>query len=572
MRVLGGLASGIGLALMAAFGAGTALAQEDEPEAFMDCMEPGYLGSFPDAPTAEDLTCVEHFRFEIATPDGTRAIRGISDLGADWAAPPALVAQVERGARLAGNAFALLGRYSIDNVTILILDDVHSTEELSNHGTGESVLGVALSDRELEPDQSQECLITIYALSPSGDDGSMAVTVAHEIFHCVQGATYAGAKYQSYGLGGTWWIEGAAEAFAAAAVPDSPAFTDRSGAFDAGVADRVALNDMEHESVIFFYWLMQTQGGLSALMPFQDAMADRGGAEAQHAAMRGALPAEGWAAFAQAYADSTISHAQGGSLASDPPEGTYLEIAETARHSLPLDPFTITLGQAGYGCGLWGNTATPDLPVLAFREEDARDWGAIPAELDTREGRQAHWRLVAMPVDDSLDDGELNVERRSGCNPCMGLDKVDACLVGTWKMSGGGPAEWMRAQGFPATVATSGEEEMTLRSDGIFSTVGFDVSVDENRNGVEIEGNGSVAPAHGSWSADAGVLNFCAGVGGMSGTMTVTTEDGSSEGNVGAGAGSISMSYSCSEPTVFRPRSRCEGLPDMVTDYVKVAE
>ncbi len=541
---------------------------------FNDCMDPGYLASFGEAPAAEDLTCIELFRFDVSTPDGTRSIRGIADAASDWAAPPEMILEVERGARLAGAAFPELGRFSVDNITILVLEDVYETAEVTDRDHDGEVLGVTLSDREAVPDQKPECLITIYALSSGAVDGSMPVTIAHEIFHCVQGATYAGPKYQSYGEGGAWWIEGTAEAFAAVAVPESFAYTDRSGDFDASVERRYALDQMLHQSVHFFYWLMQTEGGLSALMPFQDAMADSGGRDAQHAAMRSALPPERWQAFAEAYADSRITHPQGGSLASSPPEGTVMTFDASGRETLPLEPFAISLGKAGFGCGLWGNTVAPAAPQMTWKPADAGAsdaWRALPEELDTREGRNTDWTFVTMPTDDSLTEGEVETERRSGCNPCMGIDKVDACLVGTWAMSGGGPAEWMRAQGFPATVTSSGEEEMTLRADGIFSTAGFSVSVDESRNGMTIEGDGSVTPAQGAWSADGGVLNFCAGVGGMSGTMTVTSEDGSDSRTFGGAAGDISMSYSCAGSSLSTTITM-RGLPDMVTTYVKVAE
>lgn len=73
---------------------------------------------------------------------------------------------------------------------------------------------------------------------------------------------------------------------------------------------------MAQQSVHFFYWLMQDRGSLAALMPFQDEVADSDGAEAQQAAMRGALTQGESAAFAQANADSRILHPQGGGLSS----------------------------------------------------------------------------------------------------------------------------------------------------------------------------------------------------------------------------------------------------------------
>lgn len=548
---------------------------------FLDCMAEGYLDAFPVAPTAEGLACLELFRFPVATPDGQRHIRGIMDAGADWAAPPDLVAEVERGARLAGAAFAGLGSFQVDNITVLILDDVYATADLTGEDPADpdaprGVLGVALSAPVLPAGAGPECLVSIYALAPGATDGSMATTVAHEIFHCVQGRTYAGAKYETYGAGGDWWIEGAAEAFAAAAVPESAAYTDRSADFDAAVAGRVALNEMEHEAVHFFYWRMQTNGGLAALMPFQDAMAESGGAAAQQAAMRGAMSPEEWAAFAQAYADGRIVHPQGGSLGSVAPDGEMLSIEDAGTHALPMDPFTITLGRAYYGCGLWGNEARPPAPALTWRSEDAPDsgdWRALPEELDTRDAADTAWRLVALPVEDS--EGQLAVERRAGCTPCLGSTEIDACLVGTWELTGGGPEEWMRAQGMDINVTYHDPRQMILRADGAFSTPAVRYSM--TMRGVRSTGTGdAVGPAaFGTWSVADGRLNTCVGAGGgVEGTVTMTYDSGAS-GSMETGqpgGGDLSVRYSCSGGEVVTHTPVGSGMPDIVTTYTRVGE
>lgn len=547
---------------------------------FLDCMAEGYLDAFPVAPTAEGLACLELFRFPVATPDGQRHIRGIMDAGADWAAPPDLVAEVERGARLAGAAFAGLGRFRVDNISVLILDDVYATADLTGEDPEDpdalrGVLGVALSAPELPAGAGPECLITIYALAPGATDGSMATTVAHEIFHCVQGATYAGAKYNTYGAGGDWWIEGAAEAFAAAAVPDSAPFTGRGADFDAAVEARTALNEMEHESVPFFHWLMQVRGGLAALMPFQDAMADTGGAAAQQAAMRSAMTPEDWAAFAQAYADGRIMHPQGGGIGSSAPDGLQIEIEDSSSHSLPMDAFTITLGRAYYGCGLWGNTAEPPAPALTWRSEDAPDsgdWRELPEELDTREAADTAWRLVALPVEDG--EGQLAVERRAGCTPCLGSTEIDACLVGTWELTGGGPEEWMRSQGLTMRTGFDGPRLITLRANGAFATDAFGVSASDRSGDVQMDGEGRVAAAAGSWSVYEGRLNTCISTGGgMEGEVTITTPETSGTMATGApGGGSMSVGYSCAGGTLTTTLPMGGGFPDMVTTYRRIGD
>ena len=194
------------------------------------------------------------------------------------------MAEAERGARLATDGLADLGRSSIDYVTLLLLEDVYSADDLVNRGNGQEVLGVAMALPD--PTRPPACLVTLNTLPTGAPEGTMAVTAAHEMFHCLQGATCAGPTCDSDLDGAAWWIEGAAEAFAASVVPESAGFTDRSIDFDAVVSARLALTEMSHEAAHFFYWRMQTRGGRAALMPFRDEMADAEGATAQQAATR----------------------------------------------------------------------------------------------------------------------------------------------------------------------------------------------------------------------------------------------------------------------------------------------
>lgn len=180
------------------------------------------------------------------------------------------MAEAERGARLATDGLADLGRSSIDDVTLLLLEDVYSADDLVNRGNGQEVLGVAMALPD--PTRPPACLVTLNALPTGAPEGTMAVTAAHEMFHCLQGATCAGPTCDSDLDGAAWWIEGAAEAFAASVVPESAGFTDRSIDFDAAVSARLALTEMSHEAAHFFYWRMQTPGrtGRADAVPGRD--------------------------------------------------------------------------------------------------------------------------------------------------------------------------------------------------------------------------------------------------------------------------------------------------------------
>jgi hypothetical protein len=156
---------------------------------------------------------------------------------------------------------------------------------------------------------------------------------------------------------------------------------------------------MAHESAPFFFWF-GAERGLAALMPFQRAMSDTGGAAAQQEAMRGVLSDPEWLDFAKAYAEGRIMHPQGGPIGVVPDFPSTLNIDAPGEQRLTLEPFALTLGEASYGCGVWGNRLAPDGanmrcapptgraigrpgPKRSTRARAARpigaSWGCIPA-------------------------------------------------------------------------------------------------------------------------------------------------------------------------------------------------
>ena len=534
---------------------------------FGDCTGAGYLSRFPEAPTAASILCIEVFRFSHSTPEGERQIRAISDVSADWAIPPALAEGVERGAREAAAAFPGLGSYAIDDVTLLLLDDASTWAE-----DGREIAAITDGRRDPAGGRSGECLVTIYGLSISATPDEIAVTTAHEIFHCLQYASLSGAQMATYGAGGEWWIEGTAEYFSAFAVSGNEPFTGREAMFDDAVMAGTALNGMAHAAAPFFFWLGQTRG-IEALMPFQRAMPDAGGAAAQRAAMRGVLDDRAWLDFAQAYADAAIARPGGGMLALAPAMRQTLAISSPGPQRIALEPFTLLPGVADYDCGTWGNRLSPEDANLAARPEDGADWAPWPAEVEAEEGLPATYRFVALSTRDAAVSVTLDVERRRACAPCAGSDRVDACLAGTWQMTGGGPVEWMRAQGMPITRAAEGPRIVTFRSDGAYGTEPLGIEIELRDEDMIGRGNGYVTVAFGRWSVADGALNICQDAGGMSGTVTVTTRGGTSSGPVSQpSAGStITMAYSCAEGAMSTSMA-FPGLPDMVTSYTKIAD
>lgn len=532
-----------------------------------DCTDPAYLDSFPEAPAAGSILCVELFRFTVSTPDGPREIRGISDVAGGWAAPPGAAAGIERGAREAAAAMAALGRFSMDDVTLLLLDDAFSLD-----ADAPDILATTDGRRDGTGARRGECLITLYGLAGEAAPDPIAVTTAHEIFHCIQYASLSAGQMGSYTSGGAWWIEGSAEYFSAVAVTGSEPFTDRGGLFDAAVGEDRSLDRMEHEAAVFFYWWAAGRGP-GQLMDFLGAMAATGGASAQHAAMRGVLGDDQWLDFAEAYADARISHPRGGALTLSPEFRDRRSIDRDGTETVTLEPFTLKLGEFAYDCGTWGHELNPSNPNLSARIGEDGPWESWPEELDARDGAPDTIRFVGLSTADSPVRVRNEIERRRSCAPCGGTDRVDACLAGTWQMTSGGPIEWMRGQGLPITRATEGPRYVTFLSDGIYATEPLGVTIELEEDDFLGVGEGYATAAFGRWSAADGQLTVCQDSGVVSGTVTVTHDGVTGSGPVSqAGAGTLRMSYSCSEAGTLSTTLPMPGMAPMDTGYTRIAE
>lgn len=170
------------------------------------------------------------------------------------------------------------------------------------------------------------------------------------------------------------------------------------------------------------------------------------------------------------------------------------------------------------------------------------------------------YKVVHANGDVSVING-CGEERSIVANNCLGGPAiVDKCMVGTWKLTEGGPMEWLKAQGVPiVTHDDIGSIVMTFNDDGTFISNGFSMNYGlmfrGRRSGKEISAEtvGQVRAMSGLWSAKNGQLRGCFTQGGQAhGNTAIETAKGSgnipfSLGGVGGKAGS--SSYSCSTTT-----------------------
>ena len=509
---------GVGLlGLLLAVGAIVYVRAQDR---FGDCNSLDYLRLF-DARLAEGLgalgrdefLCVVPLEVALETPDGERHIRVIRHVVSDWAEGPGVSVSVERGVRASATAMPRLGDFRVGNVSILLLD---------NFGPGERTENFGQIAAWTNPGPDGECLITLWLLGPASHAELAGPVIAHELMHCVQLASLtpgqmASASPGGVSGGGAWWMEGSADWFSTVALPTAPFMAGRVERFDAD-SPRVALNLMTYDAYVFFAW-MGTARGVESVLPFLHGMAESSAVSAQHAAMRGALPAAGWLQYAQDYLDRQVRDGQGVSIGSTPQDGDTWTFTDTRTQRIAMEPFVLRRGHADFECGRWGLRATP-AEHHAARPTDGR-WGPFPAQVDALDGTTRRFRFAGLSTAGREVDLQLRATREVSCQECAGTREIDRCLVGTWEMTSSGIAElvnpWMR--GHARLTDATPNSTMVLAEDRTFTnTISGGTSEIVSRHG---QANGIIS-GHGSgrWSAADGILNACTDVNENAGTVT----------------------------------------------------
>lgn len=508
--------------------------------------------------SAGTIECVEYFRFSFSTPHGTRWIRGIGDVNVSTMLAPGAVAAVESGARRAAQRFAALGDYNIENTTILMA--FSTAESLANEpASGRTAAWTVPADHTTPA--YEECHVTMFLLNDYSTDVEIPHAVAHELFHCVESATLTPAQFATSSGKAGWWVEGAAELFAAAVIGNDNVRWDRAAQFQEAVEDGTPVFDMSYSAAVLFWW-MYDQYGLGALMPLLREAPEDGSAAAQRRFLRSAFDEGEWLQFVKAYLNRSIPYPNAGaSRLGEPPDGETWTVESNGTHERELEPFVISLGWAEYGCGLWGNNVSEANAETKHGEA----WARWPAQTDARSGSRVRYRVAAIHTGDEPSELRLRAERRASCEACMTRTTIDRCVVGAWRLTGGGPGEWLQRQGIPFTRMNISEFTITMNEDGTFTTSPFNSDFRAEYGEMAGSGAGGTQGTTGRWAAEEGRLYGCTDSGGSSsGTVTVESSRGSrtapySRGGLFGTEGS--STYSCSATTFHTEHPMERGGP-----------
>ncbi|MBI3677053.1 MAG: hypothetical protein HY243_10630 [Proteobacteria bacterium] len=158
---------------------------------------------------------------------------------------------------------------------------------------------------------------------------------------------------------------------------------------------------------------------------------------------------------------------------------------------------------------------------------------------------------------------------------CIGVQAVDRCLVGTWKMTGGGPQEWMRQnmKGAPIVQTSASNNTITLSADGTFSTgVVHSSATITATKGDTMRGTGNMTiQASGKWSAAAGKFNICPVTMSSSGKVNIEEPNGRTMTMAmpKMPVKNSTMTYTCAGNTMKTVKAMPRGTA-MTTIYTKV--
>ncbi len=590
-----------------------ALFSSSTAHAFGSCSDSSYLSHFglviSIAARCEEVST----EATMHTADGTRQIRIVRLVRGAHSPDEETISAVRRAVDDATRATLQLGRFSMDEATILVVDGASPTG--GEHFGSHAVRAEAGIDEN-------ECYVTLGEADTGGSAREIAPLIAAALFRCIEGKTLRPAQIDTIeGENSKWWYEGSADWFATLAVDSEEFRRDRMGEFD-HTSTETPLYHMGEAASIFFDWLGHTRGDL-AIIPMLRQMADSDEESAQVMAMTQSVTPAEWLNFAEAYLDGKIVDGQNHEIESEPEEGHEWEWEGTSRIPLVLEPFLLIRHRMKFGCAPWAVFEIPDTPearrVGYLDSPEAKPGIALSMAIHSVESNRLPWTsglvhpvhgtkywfagmyagLVPTNVlvvgnagaecEEEGDEPPENPEGDSEPKACAGYRKIDQCMVGKWQLSGGGPIPWMQSMHIP-NVHTDAEYQgqppsFVLKEDG---TSAGDVSTQADTfvTGMSLRGSPGVAHGHGTldahdtgtWSVNGGSVYFCENTLDMNSDFHGETRYSNGvvvpmqPKNFAPPSSTTRMSYTCRGDTLHMvmhfPIPR---VPDMPFTYTRVA-
>lgn len=528
----------------AALCAGSALITPDPARAFGDCRSAAYLAMFNETGPIAD--CAPIALNPLVLNGRSSAVRAFRVATATHGDDTAWIVQLNTVLdRISFAATALGPGLRVDKVSILLAD----------HRNAAGDEAVAFPAGTLPPG---ECPVVLLKTAAPHSDEEAAYILAHEIFHCIQYATWPAAMAPQSAL---WWSEGSAEYFAGLVVPEA----DPQAALFAHYAQKSVertITDpaLAYENVVVFNWLHQ-QGGGDAVTAFLNAMP---AADDALPALRRQLPLADWARFVETYTADQVTDPAGRAIPPGRPPFEIVIDRDTDTLHPRSDAYqTFRAALRVTRPGIYELSAPADPALRLGLRIGTGAWQPLPATVSgCRNAAPAV--LYAATVSGPMTIA-LTYRRIGDCAPCDAVRTGDSCLVGTWTMTGGGPLEWLRANGMPADVrADISGMSIRLGRGGDYLAAPLAVILQAQGDGATVTGTAQTVGISGHWGAEDGVLHLCP----LSGEISHETrmpEGPVMQGLQGPG-GATQTAYRCAGDTLTTI-TEIPGLPPMETVY-----
>jgi hypothetical protein len=492
-------------ALAAIFGANPAQAE------FLDCTTDTFLEEKAKDP---GFVCAEIRRIAVQAFGRSVGIRSLHRLGDD------AVLQYEPLAMTAAETtLAWLDGYSQSNGL--------KVQEITFLFTDTSKVEADAPLADAQGSDPKDCVVRLnVAVGDMGGDGPTPTpvlddfdnTIAHELFHCVQGATWPD-QFLMYDEGAGWWVEGTAQFIAHWIYPVPTDLKERSETF-ADAAQIAPLHKAEAAGgqVVFFAWL--ASGNVYPIFDFIKAMPTVPGPDAQRAALLAQVPPYLLAEFVRDYLDGKVKMPDSnrpdpnGYVFPAPQPLHTTQILFSTSTAIRVEPLTLFIHDVIFAGGTYMTTGQSPADISYRREVKPQDgWssiGLINTEQDCTE--EETLRFAGMGFGTASETLTLDAMKFPGCETCVVTETRDACLVGSWLADQGELSRviYEMVSDSAETVEVDGNFGVKFNPDGTAVFGFYKLRVKLNyATGVPVTGIDLGGSVDNLWSTDAQRLQMC---------------------------------------------------------------
>jgi hypothetical protein len=335
----------------------------------------------------------------------------------------------------------------------------------------------------------ETCVLTITDATLDGRYGNaegereLRLTIAHELFHCVQYYNWERKVLDAMLAHAAWWVEGTAEYIQHEVYPEYAFDPSRGPDFDAQIGTEGLLG-AQHSNAVFFAYYAEAHGGPNQVILLIERMANNPGREVQLSALA-AVPgiAGDFHKFAKRYLDRELRSPGGHAIAVSPRAGVSTRIADPGEREERVKPWTVRARRyvfpAGENWKILSRTAAGGV-VADFRYDELRGaWreGTFEA-LACAEERTVLMAATAAEQSDDLQSLQVRFEEIAGD------ERTCPCPLGPWTIARDDINEK-----FPVPAATFGEPD----SEGVR---GWRFTLDEGSPSLEFRNDGTSHYAH----------------------------------------------------------------------------